>query len=560
VFNYKKDTLDTIKGQIHQTYESVGIIQKHNYSVQTFQLLENTSKSTLTNVSTLDRTLITWKEYIAFFEWFISNGTRYIDLFTCNLWSNKNWIYVIETIRKMYNVQIRASIHIIGEGGDFVKYSGFDKPIEPLENASKKGVRRNSDKLSSKEFFLESHNVNTIGIYFLPDILNYKYAFYDEPSSLYSKNLKCKFPTSNLGSFNSTDYSSTNSDELPNAETHDPMAETHDPMAETHDPMAETRVPLGHAFRPLGVDRTSVIVFLNEDNEFTIPDLEIGSEYTISLTATNSVGTSDEITRTIASPFSKPVPPLISRITDGDKNSTVEFVEGKPNGTILMGYEYSIDQIDYGKWKSLQSITDTDRTGYEETPENDETQVPLGVRQSVIDTVIIQVYDGSFVLTGLTNGVQYGIRMRVNSDKGYSTQTNISYCRPFTTPENPVVESIIAKNWQATIVCSVINNGRDVTEILYSFDGGKTHFSNGSNLTIVLSNLLNYNTYTICIKAINEAGESKWSPEYSFVPYYLNTELPLIKKSFTGNNTLTKAQLYAMTVRNAKGNIQNLYK
>jgi hypothetical protein len=181
VFNHEIDTLETIKSQIMETYENVGIIQ-HNYDVSTFQLLKSSGQSTLDNVSTVDPTLTTWREYIELFEWFTANGTEHIDLFACNVWSDTNWRYVIETIRNIYDVHIRASINITGESGDFI---------------------------------LESDNVDTIGIYFLPEILNYKHAFYyapvgsSDPNYLYAKNYEFSFPPTNLGTFNSTNYGST---------------------------------------------------------------------------------------------------------------------------------------------------------------------------------------------------------------------------------------------------------------------------------------------------------------------------------------------------------------
>ena len=183
LFDYTTDTLVTIKNQIQCTYVNVGIIQ-HNYDASTFQLLKSSPQSTLSNVSTIDPTLTTWREYIEFFEWFTANGTQHIDLFACNVWADTNWRYVIETIRNIYAVHIRASINITGEGGDFV---------------------------------LESDNVDTIGIYFLQEILDYKYAFYyapvgsSDPNYLYAKNYEFSFPSTNLGTFDSSNsnYSNT---------------------------------------------------------------------------------------------------------------------------------------------------------------------------------------------------------------------------------------------------------------------------------------------------------------------------------------------------------------
>ena len=251
----------------------------------------------------------------------------------------------------------------------------------------------------------------------------------------------------------------------------------------------------------------------------TIPDLTPEIEYRVVVNAVNAAGSSAFSSPPVtAIPFSTPDPPRIVRITDGSGTSTVEFEDGKTNGSNLSYYYYSIDE---GIW--------------------------------------IQAYDGSFVLTGLTNGVKYGIRMKVDSDKGYSTPSDTSYCRPYTFPNKPEISTILAKNWEATINYDLGNNtGRDITDILVELNG-RALVSVGVPPTLILTRLLNYNTYTIRIMSKNEAGlTSPWSDKRSFEPYYLNTELPLIKKSFTGNSSLSKAQLYAMTVRNAKGNVKNL--
>ena len=181
VFDYETDTFETIKSQLQGPYENVGIIQ-HNYSEPSFQLLKSSSQSTLSDVSTVDPELTSWQEYIEFFEWFTASGTQHIDLFACNLWSDENWRYVIETIRTTHNVHIRASINITGEGGDFI---------------------------------LESDNVDTIGMYFLPEILNYKYAFYysqmtmNDPHSIYRNKYRFQFPSTNVGEYITTNYSDT---------------------------------------------------------------------------------------------------------------------------------------------------------------------------------------------------------------------------------------------------------------------------------------------------------------------------------------------------------------
>jgi titin len=146
VFDYDTDTVESLQSKITKNYESVSIAQ-HNYFLPTCKLLDSMEDSTLLSVETRDPQLQTWQSLVGFFTWLKDErGAQYIDLLACDLWGSPDWYYVIQTIRTTYNVWIRASINITGEGGDFI---------------------------------LESDNVNLIGIYFTESISTYRYAFYN---------------------------------------------------------------------------------------------------------------------------------------------------------------------------------------------------------------------------------------------------------------------------------------------------------------------------------------------------------------------------------------------
>jgi hypothetical protein len=96
-------------------------------------------------VDVVDPELATWQAFADFLEWLrVERGTQCLDLLLCNVWSNPNWVYVIERLRVRCGIHIRASLNITGEGGDFV---------------------------------LESDGVDMVGVYFTPAILDYNYAF-----------------------------------------------------------------------------------------------------------------------------------------------------------------------------------------------------------------------------------------------------------------------------------------------------------------------------------------------------------------------------------------------
>jgi hypothetical protein len=144
-FDFFSDTYSSIQDKIVTSYESVAIIQ-HNYFLNTYKFVADSSDAIIYGVESDDPELNTWQQYLDFLLWLkTERGAQYVDLMACNLWADPGWKYMIETARSRYGIYIRASIDITGEGGDFI---------------------------------LESDNFNTIGVYFTEDILQYKYAFY----------------------------------------------------------------------------------------------------------------------------------------------------------------------------------------------------------------------------------------------------------------------------------------------------------------------------------------------------------------------------------------------
>jgi hypothetical protein len=173
IFDFRSN-IESIKSQIAKSYESVAIIQ-HNYEIDVYRLVLDCSSSIVYNLETVDPALDSWQEYIDFLRWLkMERGANHIDLMACNLWSNPNWRYMIETVRTVYDIYIRASVDITGEGGDFI---------------------------------LESDNFDTIGVYFTSAILDYKYSFYMFPNPGYAGYFgynTYRLPTTNAASISNT--------------------------------------------------------------------------------------------------------------------------------------------------------------------------------------------------------------------------------------------------------------------------------------------------------------------------------------------------------------------
>lgn len=146
-FDFFADNIQSIQDKITKQYYSVAIIQ-HNYLLDEYRLVVDSSDAIIYNLETTDPGLNTWQQYIDFLHWLKNErGVAYVDLMACDLWANPGWRYMIETVRSTRGIYLRASIDITGAGGNFI---------------------------------LESDNFNTIGVYFTADILNYKYAFFTQ--------------------------------------------------------------------------------------------------------------------------------------------------------------------------------------------------------------------------------------------------------------------------------------------------------------------------------------------------------------------------------------------
>ena len=173
IFEFRSN-IESIKSQIVKSYESVAIIQ-HNYEIEVYRLVLDCSSSIVNDLETVDPTLESWQEYIEFLRWLkMERGANQIDLMACNLWSNPNWRYMIETVRTVHDIYIRASVDITGEGGDFI---------------------------------LESDNFDTIGVYFTSAILDYKYSFFMFPNPAYAGYYgynTYRLPTTNAASISNT--------------------------------------------------------------------------------------------------------------------------------------------------------------------------------------------------------------------------------------------------------------------------------------------------------------------------------------------------------------------
>jgi titin len=153
-FNYCNETFASLKSKITKSYSQIAIAQ-HNYAKPFCQIIDSMYPGTVLDIKNGDPTLESWKDLIEFLVWLKEErGAQYIDFLACDIWKSEDWKYIINTIKETYGIHIRASIDITGAEGNFI---------------------------------LESDNFDTIGVYFTPAIIDYKYSFYYSTNIFYTK-------------------------------------------------------------------------------------------------------------------------------------------------------------------------------------------------------------------------------------------------------------------------------------------------------------------------------------------------------------------------------------
>jgi outer membrane protein OmpA-like peptidoglycan-associated protein len=132
--------------------------------------------------------------------------------------------------------------------------------------------------------------------------------------------------------------------------------------------------------------------------------------------------------------------------------------------------------------------------------------------------------DTGTVLTGLTNGVSYQIRVGAIVSGSVSAYTSTALSTPYTVPGAPTVTGLAGLN-QISLNWSVpANNGSAITDyvIQYRTGGGswitKTDGVN-TNTSYVLPSLVNGTTYEVQVAAVNAAGTGAYSSIVSATPY-----------------------------------------
>lgn len=310
-----------------------------------------------------------------------------------------------------------------------------------------------------------------------------------------------------------------------------------------------------------------------------ITGLTNGNSYYIALKAVNSNGAGVASSAVLAQPVTLPSPPSALSGSDGNQSAAIAFTAGDNGGRTITNYQYSFDGTNYSAFSPAQTVSPVTFTGLTNgtiytirlktvtsfgastasssvsvapstvpniatnlvatagdqrvsvafTPGYPEGEPIINYQYSINDgatfTAFSPVQNSSPVLiTGLTNGQSYIIRLKgVNAD-GVSLQSASVTSVPGAVPAAPTTLSAV-DIYNGNISLSFTagyDGGFAPVNYQYSLDGGNTFtaFSPAQTSSpVTISGLTNRTSYTIQLKGVNVVGVGAASASLSL--YYM---------------------------------------
>ena len=237
-----------------------------------------------------------------------------------------------------------------------------------------------------------------------------------------------------------------------------------------------------------------------------ISGLTNDTTYQFQLRAVNANGVGGSTGTSVAStPRLIADAPTIGAVTAGANSLSVAFTAGSDNGSAITNFEFS---------------TDNGSTWQVRTPTS--TTSPL-------------------VISGLTNGTTYTLRLRAINGAGSGAQSASSTGTPYTIPSAPTISGITDAGSGSVDVAFTAgsNGGNAITNYQYSTNAGSTWTTRSPSATtspITITGLTSGQLYNIKIRAVNDAGGGTASATVEATPTTSDSTAPVFSSAAIGSD------------------------
>ena len=218
----------------------------------------------------------------------------------------------------------------------------------------------------------------------------------------------------------------------------------------------------------------------------TVGSLDNGTTYACSVTATNSIGTSDPSATVSVTPTGPPGAPTIGTVTAGNGSASVGFTAPSSNGG-----------------SAITSYTATCTA----------TGQANGTGTGTISPITV---------TNLTNGSTYACSVIATNARGNSAASATANATPGSPPSAPTIGAATAGNGQASIAFTAPtdNGGSAIATyaVVCTPTTGVAAQGNGLSSPITVTGMTNGVTYACNVRAANATGAGPASADVSVTP------------------------------------------
>ena len=235
---------------------------------------------------------------------------------------------------------------------------------------------------------------------------------------------------------------------------------------------------------------------LSNLGNLVLTELENGKSYTITLKAKNEAGDSSPSSLSNIITAGRPFAPTIDSAEPGNNSVTINFSPhpstGPSNGSAIITYKHSYSSDSGSTWSAWTPRS----TGTTESP---------------------------LIVSGLTNGQTYKIKLKAVNGKGDSVEASNESLpkKAGAKPDPPIITRLepIEGALKIHFNNNANNNGYDIVNYFYSTDNGESWTDTFEDITspIDVVDLEDGATLPVRLYAVNEMGESDWSDASSVI-------------------------------------------